>query len=77
MTSSGASRLGEVALVPEGTAMARTGRCFLHPLLDENAMHHVALGDAYAFTVDERAAGALNHSLVHVDLPVEAEAVLD
>ena len=75
-TDRGASRLGEVALVPEGTAMARTGRCFLHPLLDENAMHHVALGDAYAFTADERTAGTLNHSLVHVDLPVEAEAVL-
>ncbi len=75
-TDHGASRLGEVALVPQGTAMARAGRCFLHPLLDENAMHHVALGDAYAFTVDERSAAAANRSLVHVDLPVKAEAVL-
>lgn len=76
-TDDGASRLGEVALVEEGTVMARAGRCFLHPLLDENAMHHVALGDSYAFTVDERSGAAVNHSLVHVDLPVEAEAVLE
>ncbi|MBK8476697.1 MAG: aminopeptidase [Opitutaceae bacterium] len=76
-TDRGACRLGEVALVPEGTAMARSRRCFLHPLLDENAMHHVALGDAYAFTAGTGAAAAVNQSLVHLDLPVEAEAVLD
>lgn len=75
-TDRGASRLGEVALVPAGTALALEGRSFLHPLLDENAMHHVALGDAYAFTADEGVGAELNHSLVHVDLPVEAEAVL-
>jgi aminopeptidase len=80
----GASRLGEVAWVPRATAVARAGRFFLHPLLDENAGNHVALGQAYAFTIREgvllpprrlEAAGA-NHSLIHVDLPLDAEIEL-
>jgi aminopeptidase len=75
-TDRGASRLGEVALVPQGTAVARMGRCFLHPLFDENALPHVALGDAYGFTADASAAESLNRSGVHVDLPVDAEVVL-
>ncbi len=72
----GAARLGEVALVDEATPVARSGRCFRHALLDENAMNHVALGDAYAFTAGANAAGVLNRSVLHLDLPVDAEAVL-
>jgi aminopeptidase len=72
-TDEGASRLGEIALVRTATSLARTGTFFFHPLLDENAMNHVALGDGYPFTVGPRGAQRLNHSLVHVDLPVEAE----
>ena len=78
---SGTSRLGEVALVPGETAIARAKRFFLHPLLDENACHHIALGQAYPFTLRDgttlpprrlEAAGC-NQSLIHVDLPLDAE----
>ncbi len=75
-TDRGAARLGEVALVEGASPVARSGRCFRQALLDENALHHVALGAAYAFTAPEAAAGALNHSAVHLDLPIEAEVVL-
>ncbi len=72
----GASRLGEVALVDAATPVGLAGRCFRHALLDEDAMNHVALGDAYAFTVGPAGAGELNRSVLHLDLPVAAEALL-
>jgi aminopeptidase len=83
-TDDGASRLGEVAWVPRANAIGRLGRFFRHPLLDENALPHIALGDAYPFTLRDgakwsrrhlRAAGA-NQSLIHVDLPLEASEVI-
>jgi aminopeptidase len=72
----GAVRLGEVALVDGATPVARSGRCFRQALLDENAMNHVALGDGYAFTAAAGASDSLNRSVLHLDLPVEAEALL-
>jgi len=33
--------------VPPATTIARTGRFYHHPLLDENALPHVALCDAF------------------------------
>lgn len=72
-TDDGATRLGELAWVPRDTAIARTGRCFLHPLLDENALPHVALGDGYAFTLAPDAQETLNRSAVHLDLPIDAD----
>jgi aminopeptidase len=72
----GACRLGEVALVEGVTPVARAGRCFRHALLDENALPHVALGDAYEFTAARGAAAALNRSGLHLDLPLEAEVTL-
>ena len=72
----GAARLGEVALVEGESPVARTGRCFRSALLDENALPHVALGAAYAFTAPAAAPGQLNHSALHLDLPLDAEAVL-
>lgn len=83
-TDDGASRLGEVAWVPQATAIGRRGRFFCHPLLDENALPHIALGNAYPFTLLDgitwthralKAAGA-NQSLIHVDLPVEVSEVI-
>ncbi len=47
-------------------------RHFFHPLLDENAANHVALGDAYAFTARRPDASWLNRSLIHLDLPLDA-----
>ncbi|HTX65486.1 MAG TPA: aminopeptidase [Opitutaceae bacterium] len=67
----GAARLGEVALVPEATSIARTGRLFHHPLLDENACSHIALGEAYGFTLRMPDATVFNRSLIHVDLPLD------
>ena len=83
-TDDGADRLGEVAWVPKPTAIARTGRCFRHPLLDENAFSHIALGDAYPFTVRDGAtrsersltAAGANRSLIHVDLPLDITEVV-
>jgi aminopeptidase len=75
-TDDGAARLGEVAIVPEETSLARTGRLFYHPLLDENARSHVALGEAYGFCLRRPNPAALNRSLVHVDLPLDASLML-
>ena len=72
----GAVRLGEVALVDGVSPVARSGRCFRQALLDENAMNHVALGDGYAFTAAAGALGSLNRSALHLDLPVDADALL-
>ncbi len=75
-TDEGATRLGEVALVMHTTTLARSGRLFHHPLLDENAGNHIALGEAYAFCLRSPDTAALNRSLVHVDLPLDARVVL-
>jgi aminopeptidase len=75
-TDDGARHLGEVAVVPEDTSLARAGRLFYHPLLDENAQSHVALGDAYAFCLRRPNPAALNRSLIHVDLPFDGSLIL-
>ena len=84
-TDEGAARLGEVALVetPPPWASPTTApgpaidvrpanRFFRHPLLDENAAHHIALGEAYGFCLRSPNPRAMNRSLVHLDLPVDA-----
>jgi aminopeptidase len=76
-TDAGASRLGEVALVPRPlAALTRDGVCFQLPLFDENALPHIALGETYPFSVSRAGAAVVNHSLVHVDLPIEASVEL-
>jgi leucyl aminopeptidase (aminopeptidase T) len=65
------ARLGEVAVVRGATSMARTGRLFHHPLLDENACSHIALGEAYGFTLRTPDDAVFNRSLIHVDLPLD------
>ncbi|HTL69208.1 MAG TPA: aminopeptidase [Lacunisphaera sp.] len=72
-TDDGAAHLGEVALVnaPALSASEAT-RLLHHPLLDENALNHVALGESYAFCLDGTDRRAANRSLIHVDLPVDA-----
>jgi aminopeptidase len=72
----GAARLGEVALVLHETALAGAGRNFHHPLLDENASSHIALGDAYDFCLSAPNTAAKNRSLIHLDLPITATAAL-
>jgi len=82
-TDEGARRLGEVALVPASSPIARTGVLFFETLFDENAASHIALGRAYPTTVeggaamseDEARAAGLNDSLAHVDFMIGSAAM--
>jgi aminopeptidase len=85
-TDEGAARLGEVALVPEGSPIARSGVLFYNTLFDENAACHLALGSALRFTaeggeeLDDEAfvAAGGNISATHVDFMVgSAELDID
>lgn len=74
-TDEGARRLGEVALVPESSPIAKSGLLFFNTLFDENAASHIALGQSYntcfvngtALTQKELDAKGANRSLVHID----------
>ena len=74
----GATRLGEVALVPHHSPISQSGITFYNTLFDENASNHLAIGQAYAFTIEggtemtqeELQAAGLNRSNVHVDFMV-------
>jgi len=71
----GASRLGEVALVPHNSPIAQSGILFWNTLFDENAASHIALGQAYStclidgekMSQEELLALGANESLIHVD----------
>mgnify|MGYP006293382063 FL=1 len=74
----GASRLGEVALVPNSSPISQSGLLFFNTLLDENASCHLALGAAYQFNLDggedmtqeEFASKGGNVSLIHEDFMI-------
>ncbi len=74
-TDEGASRLGEVALVPHSSPIAQSGILFWNTLFDENAASHIALGQAYStclingekMSEQQLAALGANDSLIHVD----------
>ncbi len=74
-TDEGASRLGEVALVPHSSPISQSGVLFQNTLFDENAASHIALGQAYTKCLSDTAgqdAGTLaargaNSSLIHID----------
>jgi aminopeptidase len=72
----GATRLGEVALVLHESSWSADGRNFHHPLLDENASNHIALGDAYGLCLITENAAAQNRSSLHLDLPINATVAL-
>jgi aminopeptidase len=77
-TDEGARRLGEVALVPNSSPISQSGLLYYNTLFDENAASHIALGNAYKFTLAggndmtdeqfEQAGG--NRSGVHVDFMI-------
>lgn len=77
-TDEGASRLGEVALVPQSSPIARSGVLFFNTLFDENAASHIAFGNAYAMNLlpgaDAKAAG-MNTSQIHMDCMIGSQAV--
>ena len=67
----GASRLGEVALVDREGRIGPLDTVFYDTLLDENAASHIALGGAYAATVDDEAdKGRINESQIHIDFMI-------
>ena len=74
----GSTRLGEVALVPASSPIARRGHLFYNTLFDENASCHIAIGRAYRFTLiggeelteEEFNAAGGNTSLAHVDFMI-------
>ena len=70
----GASRLGEVALVPDDSPISNTGLLFYNTLFDENAACHIALGQCYAkcfkgeqLSKEEIASKGGNSSMIHID----------
>lgn len=77
-TDEGAKRLGEVALVPASSPIARRGHLFYNTLFDENASCHIAIGRGYRFTLtggeeltdEEFNAAGGNTSLTHVDFMI-------
>jgi len=77
-TDEGSRRLGEVALVPASSPIARRGHLFYNTLYDENASCHIAIGRAYRFTLtggeelteEEFNAAGGNTSLNHVDFMI-------
>ncbi len=74
-TDEGASRLGEVALVPHSSPISKSGLLFFNTLFDENAACHIALGQCYAkcfldganLTPGQIAKQGGNKSLIHID----------
>ncbi len=75
-TDPGASRLGEVALVPGNDLLPWASQSHHHTLLDENAAPHVALGESYRFCSRAWLPLVLNRSQLHLDLPLEAKIEL-
>ena len=82
-TDDGASRIGEVALVPHSSPISQSGTLFYNTLFDENASCHIALGQCYADTIEggsefspeELKQKGGNQSLIHVDWMMGSDAV--
>ncbi|WP_058308755.1 aminopeptidase [Gracilibacillus massiliensis] len=82
----GASRLGEVALVPHESPVSQAGIIFYNTLFDENASCHIALGKAYPTNIKggsdmndkEMDQHGVNDSIVHEDFMIgSAEMDID
>ncbi len=71
----GACRIGEVALVDREGRVGQTGTVYYDILLDENAASHLALGQAYSFSVSEDQQDRMNNSAIHVDFMVGSDDV--
>ena len=78
LTDSGASFLGEVALVDGESRVRKTGIIFFDTLFDENAACHIAYGQGIHTAVDghgdataeDLAALGFNESTVHTDFMI-------
>lgn len=82
-TDAGANRLGEVALVPQSSAIASQNLVWHEALYDENDASHIALGAGYPFgikdgtqmTPKQLEEVGLNYSSNHIDLVVGSSGV--
>ncbi len=71
----GASRIGEVALVPHSSPISQSGITFYNTLFDENAASHIALGQCYSkcfkgdldLSKEEITKRGGNSSMIHID----------
>lgn len=76
----GASRIGEIALVPASSPINQSGVLFYNTLFDENAACHIAFGAGYPGTVvngtqkttEELLALGVNDSTIHEDVMIGA-----
>jgi aminopeptidase len=74
----GASRIGELALVPYDSPIQKSGLLFYNTLFDENASCHIALGRAYVnsirgyanMTREQLTKLGCNQSMIHVDFMI-------
>ena len=74
----GASRFGEIALVPYDSPISNQKLLYYNTLFDENASCHIAFGEGYPecleggieMSREERLANGLNDSIAHVDFMV-------
>jgi aminopeptidase len=74
----GASRIGELALVPFNSPIQESGLLFYNTLFDENASCHIALGRAYVNSIrgyanmsrEQLTALGCNTSMIHVDFMI-------
>ncbi|WP_175614532.1 aminopeptidase [Piscibacillus halophilus] len=77
-TDEGATRIGEIALVPHSSPISQSELIFYNTLYDENASCHLALGEAYPTNVrdgekmsqEELKEKGINTSLVHEDFMI-------
>ena len=80
-TDEGASRLGEVALVPHSSPISQLGMVFYNILIDENASCHIALGNGIRaglengleMSKEEFSAAGGNQCLFHIDFMVGSD----
>jgi aminopeptidase len=85
-TDEGGSYLGEVALVPDDSPISNSNLIYYNTLFDENASCHLAIGNAYPFTLEggtsmskeELLEAGYNSSLIHIDFMIgSAEMDID
>lgn len=80
-TDEGSHYFGEIALVPNSSPISASGIIFFETLFDENASNHIAIGQAYAFSVEggtemsqeQLDEAGLNRSDVHVDFMIGSD----
>ena len=79
----GAAYLGECALVPQESPIAKGGILFYETLFDENASCHLAMGRGYADTIQNHHERSLqecqelgiNDSMIHVDFMIGCDSM--